>query len=45
MFYPVNNTLVLVLMALIGLAIYRESFNKWNLIGLSVALAAVALLV
>lgn len=45
MFYPVNNTLVLILMALIGLAIYREPFNTRNLIGLVVALAAVALLV
>jgi drug/metabolite transporter (DMT)-like permease len=45
MFYPVNNTLILVVMAVIGLVIYRESFNRWNLIGLVVALGAVAMLV
>lgn len=44
-FYPVNNILILLLMALIGLMIYKESFNKWNLIGLAIAIIAVALLV
>ncbi|MEM6271146.1 MAG: EamA family transporter [Bacteroidota bacterium] len=45
LFYPLNNTLTLVIMALIGLLVYRESFNRWNLIGLLLAVVAVAILV
>ncbi|HHG85008.1 MAG TPA: hypothetical protein ENJ82_09720 [Bacteroidetes bacterium] len=43
-FYPVNNTLILVAMSLIGLLIYRERFNPWNLIGLALAVIAVLML-
>ncbi len=44
-FYPMFNTAMLVLMALVGVLIFREKLNFWNVVGLVTTIAAVALLV
>lgn len=43
-FYPVNNTAILLVMALVGVVIFREKLNKWKAIGLMLATAAVVML-
>lgn len=43
-FFPVNNTALLILTGLIGIFVYREAMNKWNLMGLGLAVVAVLLL-
>jgi drug/metabolite transporter (DMT)-like permease len=44
-FYPIFNTAMLVLMALVGVLAFKEKLNVWNMIGLATTLGAVALLV
>jgi len=44
-FFPVNNTALLVVTALVGILVYKEKFNLFNAIGLGLAVAAVLLLV
>jgi drug/metabolite transporter (DMT)-like permease len=43
-FYPINNTVILLVMALVGIAVYRERLNAWKAAGLALATAAVILL-
>lgn len=43
-FYPINNTAILLVMALVGVLIFREKLNKWKAIGLLLATAAVVML-
>ncbi|MFN8397850.1 MAG: hypothetical protein U0176_24745 [Bacteroidia bacterium] len=43
-FYPINNTAILLVMALVGVVIFREKLNKWKAIGLLLATAAVVML-
>lgn len=44
-FYPLNNTAILLLMALVGIVGYNEALNRWKLMGLGIAAAAVVMLV
>lgn len=43
-FYPINNTAILLIMALVGIALYGERLNAWKAGGLLLATAAVILL-
>jgi drug/metabolite transporter (DMT)-like permease len=43
-FYPINNTAILLVMALIGIVFYREKLNAWKAAGLLLATGAVVLL-
>jgi drug/metabolite transporter (DMT)-like permease len=43
-FYPINNTAILLVMALVGILVYRERINVWKAAGLALATAAVILL-
>ncbi len=43
-FFPVNNTALLVVTALVGLFVYKERFNLYNFAGLALAILAVILL-
>jgi drug/metabolite transporter (DMT)-like permease len=43
-FYPINNTAILLIMAVVGILIYRERLNTWKAIGLVLAMAAVVML-
>ncbi len=43
-FYPIFNTAMLLLMALVGVFVFKEKLNVWNMIGLAMTLGAVALL-
>lgn len=44
-FFPVNNIALLLVTGIVGVLLYRERLNKWNLAGFLLAVAAVALLV
>lgn len=44
-FFPVNNTSLLVVTAVVGILVYKEKFNLFNAIGLALAVTAVLLLV
>ena len=44
-FYPINNTVILFLMTLIGIVAFKESLNWWKALGLLMALVAVLMLV
>jgi drug/metabolite transporter (DMT)-like permease len=43
-FYPINNTAILLVMAVIGILAYREQLNAWKAAGLLLATGAVVLL-
>lgn len=43
-FYPINNTAILLVMALIGIVFYHEKLNAWKAAGLLLATGAVVLL-
>ena len=44
-FFPVNNTALLLVTGLVGVLVYREKLNRWNLIGFLFAILGVVFLV
>lgn len=43
-FYPINNTVILLVMSLTGMVAYREKMNRWKVAGLAMATVAVLML-
>lgn len=43
-FYPINNTAILLLMTLVSVVAYREKLNAWKVAGLALATSAVVVL-
>jgi multidrug transporter EmrE-like cation transporter len=43
-FYPINNTAILLVMAIVGILAFKERLNKWKVAGLIMATTAVILL-
>lgn len=44
-FFPINNIALLLLTGIVGVTLYKEKLNKWNIMGFLLALVAVVLLV